>query len=120
MTIKKQPIIEGDVDTSSSITVVGNFDEYKDFKMDPKGYFLIRLNRNEGLIEAAHCTEINKVDVILKGKIPQDVYTEAVKRDLIGNLDHAAYFGKELEKAYIAMRRALKYVQDEDLVFNRD
>ena len=38
-----------------------------------------------------------------------------VKRKLISRLDHAAYLGKEIEKALIALKYRLSYVQDEDL-----
>ena len=30
-------------------------------------------------------------------------------------MEHAAYLGKELEKAYLALKHDLEYVQDEEL-----
>ena len=35
--------------------IQGKFDEYKDFKLDPAGYFLVRINKETKEIEAAHC-----------------------------------------------------------------
>jgi len=37
------------------------------------------------------------------------------KRGLISRLDHAAYLGKEIEKAMVALRNNLHYTQDEEL-----
>ncbi len=117
MPFKKQPIRKNKADSSTAKIVSGKFDKYKDFKMDTKGYFLIRLNRKKKIIEAGHCSKLgNKVDIIITGRTPQEIYTEAIKRNLIGNLEHAAYLGKELEIAYIALKKGLEYEQDEELM----
>ena len=99
--------------------VQGHYDELKDWKYDPKGYFLIRINRKTGEIEAAHCRRNNIVEKIIKGKKPQDIYFAACELGLISRTDHAAYFGKELEKAYLALKYNLKYVQDDELDMNK-
>ena len=49
------------------------------------------------------------------GKDAGTLYDKIIKEKLISRMDHAAYLGKELEKAYIALKNKLKYVQDEDL-----
>jgi len=103
--------------------VEGRYDHYKDFTLDPKGYFLIRVNRELGLLEMAHCDnhwkpsfkEPNRIQLVIRGKTPNDVYWEACKRGLVSRLDHAAYLGKELEKAFVALQLGIDYVQDEDL-----
>jgi dihydropteroate synthase len=83
------------------------------WRMDPKGYFLIRVNEKLGKIEAAFCDiKENKVRVIIRGDNPVEVYTAMLKEDLISLLDHAADIGVELEKAYIAMKEGKKYTQD--------
>ncbi|MDH5199722.1 MAG: DUF4346 domain-containing protein, partial [Candidatus Bathyarchaeota archaeon] len=43
------------------------------------------------------------------------VYQTIIRRGLVGNLDHAAYLGKELTKAGVALRLGRSYVQDEPL-----
>ncbi|MHC1600732.1 MAG: DUF4346 domain-containing protein [Candidatus Nezhaarchaeales archaeon] len=45
------------------------------------------------------------------------MYDELIRRGLITTLDHAAYIGKELYKAELALRIGKSYVQDEDLDF---
>ncbi len=95
--------------------VQGKYDDVQDWVMDLKGYFLIRVNKETGNLELAHCRKNNIIEVKIIGKRPQDVYFEAIKRNLISRLDHAAYIGKELEKAYLALKLGKEYVQDEEL-----
>jgi len=83
------------------------------WKMDPKGYFLIRVNKELGKIEAAFCDyKENKVRIIIRGDAPMEVYTAMLKEDLVANLDHAMDLGVELEKAYRALKTGKKYTQD--------
>ena len=51
----------------------------------------------------------------LSGKSAEDLYNEILKRKLLFRLDHAAYLGKELAKAEIALALGKNYVQDEEL-----
>ncbi|MEK6897864.1 MAG: hypothetical protein AABX28_00735 [Nanoarchaeota archaeon] len=83
------------------------------WKPDMKGYFLIRVNEELKKIEAAFCDyKENKVRIIIRGNTPMEVYTAMLKENLIGELDHAADVGVELEKAYIALKTGKKYTQD--------
>ncbi|HDN83347.1 MAG TPA: dihydropteroate synthase-like protein [Candidatus Altiarchaeales archaeon] len=51
----------------------------------------------------------------LKGKNAKELYLEIIAQGFIKELSHAAYLGKELEKAEIALKLGRSYVQDEDL-----
>ncbi|HIK00076.1 TPA: DUF4346 domain-containing protein [archaeon] len=82
---------------------------------DPRGYFLIRINRKKKEIEVGFCERGNIVQVIITGKKPEEIYYAIFKEGLVTKFDHAAYLGKELEKAYIALKTGAKYVQDSDL-----
>ena len=83
------------------------------WRLDPKGYFLVRVNKELGKIEAAFCDlKENKVRIIIRGDNPMEVYTAILKENLISMLDHAADIGVELEKAYIALKTGKKYTQD--------
>jgi tetrahydromethanopterin S-methyltransferase subunit A len=95
--------------------IKGEYHPIKDWKMDKKGYFLIRINRRKKIIELGHCKKDNVIEVVVQGKTPQAVYFNACKMKLLSRLDHAAYLGKELEKAYLALKYRLDYVQDEEL-----
>lgn len=91
-------------------TIEGHYDEIKDFRYDKNGYFLIRINNNK--IEAGHCLKNNEIDFIIKGKKAQDVYKEIINHKLVSRLDHAAYLGKELKKAELALKNKTKYMQE--------
>ena len=99
--------------------VEGNYDEIKDFKLDPDGYFLIKLDRKNKKIVVGFCKEDNNILVKIIGNKPADIYQEVLKRGLIKRADHAAYLGKECQKAYIALHYNLDYVQDEELNINK-
>ncbi|QQG38635.1 MAG: DUF4346 domain-containing protein [Candidatus Woesearchaeota archaeon] len=101
--------------SKDSETVECNYDEIKDYKYDPKGYFLIRINKEKKQLEAAYCRQDNKVLKVFTGKKPQDIYYAVCKLGLVSHYDHAAYLGKELEKAFLALKYNLDYIQDEEL-----
>ena len=95
--------------------VEGYYDEIKDFRLDEVGYFLIKVDRENKKIVVGFCKESNNIIVKISGNKPSDIYHEALKRGLITRLDHAAYLGKECQKAYIALQNNLDYIQDDEL-----
>ena len=98
-----------------AVQIKGHYHKYDDWTMDPKGYVLIRVNREEEQLEVGFCKENNVIDILRTGRVPQDIYYEASKRNLLSRPEHYAYLGKELEKAYLALKNNLHYVQDEEL-----
>lgn len=82
---------------------------------DPNGYFLIRINREKQIIEVGHCLKNNQVITLIKGKTPESIMYKIINQGYISLLDHAAYLGKELEKAFIALKYDLDYCQDSEL-----
>ncbi len=103
------------IDISEMEEVEGRYDEMRDWAIDPIGYFLIRINKDKNRVEAAYCPKTNKITVMITGNTPQDIFFKAISMGLISRLDHAAYLGKELEKAFLALRYNLKYEQDSKL-----
>ena len=91
-------------------------EEDQSFDWDRAGWFKIEIDRERGLIIAAHFPHGGSdADVIIKGKEAREIYQTIIRRRLISKLDHAAYLGKELEKAETALRLGRSYVQDERL-----
>ena len=83
------------------------------WRLDPRGYFLIRINEDLEKLEAAFCDlKENKVRKVIRGDTPTEVYTAILKEELVTMLDHAADIGVELQKAYIALKEGKKYIQD--------
>ncbi|MBS3153137.1 DUF4346 domain-containing protein [Candidatus Woesearchaeota archaeon] len=98
--------------------IKAEYNDLKEFVMDKKGYFLIRVNKEKQRVEVAHCSEINKIDVMVYGTNPLEIYMTIIKKDLIENMGHAAYLGREIQKACTALKHNLEYVQDDELKIN--
>lgn len=107
---------------SSTVTLSKNFselaakyDDAKEFVLDPKGYFLIKVDRKKGLIEVGFCKSRNIIEIKIAGKKALDIYMTILREKIIDRTDHAAYLGRELAKAEIALENNLTYVQDDPL-----
>ena len=92
-------------------------DHYKEWHPDPKGYFLIRVNDTKNRIEAGFCTYKHIITKIIYGNNAIDIYNTLLKRKLVTRLEHAAYLGKELYKAELALKYGKKYRQEFPLKF---
>ena len=107
---KQKPKLSEDVKI-----IKGAYHIYRDWKMDPSGYFLIRANKKKRQLELAFCKKDNVIEVLITGDTPQELYHTAIQNGLLSDLEHAAYLGKELEKAYLCLKSGKEYVQDEEL-----
>jgi dihydropteroate synthase len=106
--------------------------------LDPNGYFIIYVDREAGLICAKHYTNIindrglavdpetGKV-IPAKGKVTRTsttLFTGRTAKEVcvklfehtqpcpVGMFDHAAYLGRELVRAEIALLSGAEYIQD--------
>jgi len=93
-------------------SIKATYDPETEWKQDPKGYFLIKIEDNEII---AIFYKDNKPAIEIKGKQSKEVYNTLIREDLVSSLQHAAYLGKELGKAEMALRHKLSYVQDTKL-----
>jgi len=80
--------------------------------LDPKGYFLVRVNKQARQIEVGHCTINHRLVRIIKGKTPEEIMYKIIDNKYVSLMDHAAYLGKELEKAFLSLKLGFEYVQD--------
>lgn len=104
--------------TDHAEEVGAEYDDSKEFQLDKEGYFLIRVDEKNKNIEVGFCREPNKVSLKVTGKKPIDIYHMIInKKKLNIRKDHCAYLGRELQKAYIALKKGIKYVQDDELKF---
>ena len=102
---KNEDIVGIEVKEEGVKEVKAEYDDAKDFIIDNAGYFLIRLDRNNKNIEIAFCNEKNKVVLKVTGKKPIDIYQTILNKENIDiRKDHAAYLGRELQKAYLALK----------------
>ena len=105
-------------EASDTVLIHAQYDDLKEFVLDPVGYFLIRILPATKEIEVALCGEKNIIVKKVIGKIPLEIYQTCIKNNLLSRHDHAAYLGRELQKAFIALQQGLPYVQDDELVFS--
>ena len=103
--------------------LIAKYDKIKDWKMDPKGYFLIAVHKEKNLIRVGYCTfnkskkkpDHNMVAEIV-GKTAIEIVNSLIREKYISSLQHAADMGIELHKAELALKYNLEYIQDKDLI----
>ena len=77
----------------------------RDYKwvQDPVGYFTIKVFPKENCVKVRFHNNKHKVLHTISGKRVNDILGKIFKMDLVSRLDHAAYLGKELQKAFLAL-----------------
>ena len=90
--------------------------------MDPKGYFLIAVNKKKKIIKVGYCkftktgnTLVNDLVAEVKGKTAIEIVNTLIREKFISTLQHAADMGIELNKAELSVKYGFEYVQDKDL-----
>lgn len=83
------------------------------WKLDPAGPIRIgivpdRIKGKGGLIIAEH------EKAVVSGENAGEILDTLLEMDLVSRLDHAAYLGRELEKAELALRFSRSYAQDDN------
>lgn len=81
-------------------------------KLDKKGYFVIIPDKNKKEITVEYYSNDNTLLGIMKGKTSRDIYLTIIEKEWISSLSHAAYLGKELARAELAIKSDLNYIQD--------
>ncbi len=80
--------------------------------LDPSGFFIIYPKKEENRICLEHYRADGTLNEIIHGEDPILIASIAIERNLVSRLDHAAYLGRELEKAYLSMCYGFQYIQD--------
>jgi tetrahydromethanopterin S-methyltransferase subunit A len=79
-------------------------------KLDKAGYFVV--NIENGVILVEHYSYKEKLLRIIEGQDARSIYLTIVRNGWVSKLDHAAYVGKELNKAELSIQHGFKYLQD--------
>ena len=105
--------------------IVAKYDKLKDWKMDPKGYFLIGIDKKNKNIQVGYCkftrlgnSPVNDMVATVKGKTAIEIVNTLIKESFISSLQHAADMGIELQKAELSLKYGYKYIQDKDLIID--
>lgn len=93
-----------------------------DWLPDPKGFFVILIDKERGQIMVEHF-QGNKLTQKIIGNSAEEISKTIANLDLIGDFqqtkEHAMYLGRELQKAEIALKNALDYEQDDEIKFKK-
>ena len=124
----KNDIIQGrwyKINKKIKTKLIAKYHKIKDWKMDPKGYFLIVVDKNEKFIKVGYCkftklgnNPVNDMVAEIKGKTAIELVNTLIREKFISSLQHAADMGIELHKAELSLKYGFKYIQDKDLVID--
>lgn len=121
----KQEYIQGKwwkINNNIKKNIFAEYDRIKEWVIDPKGYFLIKIDRKNNLIRVGYCkfskkendSTHNMIAEII-GKTAIEIVNTLIKNNFISSLQHAADMGIELQKAELALKYNFEYIQDKDL-----
>ena len=106
--------------------IVAKYHKIKDWKMDPKGYFLIAVDNQEKCIKVGYCkftklgnNPVNDMVAEVKGETAIEIVNTLIREEYISTLQHAADMGIELHKAELSLKHGFKYIQDKDLFIDK-
>ena len=102
--------------------LLAKYHKIKDWKMAPKEYFLIGVDKKKNFIKVGYCkfnrlgnSPINDMVAIVKGKTAIEIVNTLIREKFISTLQHAADMGIELHKAELSLKYGFKYIKANDL-----
>ena len=123
--MSKKELIQGrwfKINKNIEKEIINKYHKIHDWVIDPSGYFLIDIDRENNLLKAGYCkfnqidkSQINDMVAIVSGKTAIEIVNTLIREKYISSLQHAADMGIELCKAELALKHNLKYTQDKDL-----
>ena len=127
--MNKNKVIKGrwhNINKKIKKRLVARYHKIKDWKMDPKGYFLIRVDKKKKIIQVGYCkftkignSPINDMVAVIKGKTAIEIVNTLIREKFVSTLQHAADMGIELHKAELSLKYGFKYIQDKDLYIDK-
>ena len=127
--MRKNKVIKGrwhNINKKIKKRLVARYHKIKDWKMDPKGYFLIRIDKKKKIIQVGYCkftrlgnAPINDMVAVVKGKTAIEIVNTLIREKFISTLQHAADMGIELHKAELSLKYGFNYIQDKDLFIDK-
>ncbi len=81
-------------------------------ELDRAGYLVIIVQRDRGVIVAEHYDYDHTLTGVIEGTDARSIYWTAIEKAWVSQLTHAAYLGKELARAELALTLVFDYVQD--------
>ena len=90
------------------------------FEHDPKGFFVIHIDKKKNKKIVEHFDNVKKANSVVTGKLTkifegtdaEEISKKITEEGLVSQLSHAAYLGRELQRAETALRIDAEYVQE--------
>ena len=124
----KKNIIKGrwyNINKKIKQKIKAKYHRIRDWRMDPRGYFLINVDRKKKLIMVGYCkfsklgnSPVHDMVAIIKGKTAIEIVNTLIRKNFISTLQHAGDMGIELHKAEVSLKYGFKYTQDKELKLN--
>ena len=95
--------------------ITASYESRREWVQDSLGFFTIKPYPGEGIIRVRYYNAKHQLAAEIEGKTAEEIYNTICREKLVSSLPHAAYLGSELQKAEIAMKKNLPYVQDDPL-----
>jgi tetrahydromethanopterin S-methyltransferase subunit A len=86
--------------------------EPKRLTLDKAGYFVVYPDARSKRLVVEHYSNQGVLNCVLEGAATGALYSEAIERQLLTRLDHAAYLGRELARAEASLLDGTPFVQD--------
>ena len=130
LNMKNNQVIQGrwyKINKKIKKKIIAKYHKIKDWRMDPKGYFLIAIDKNKKIIRVGYCkfsklgnSPIHDMVAEVKGKTAIEIVNTLIKEKFISTLQHAADMGIELHKAEMSLKCGFKYVQDKEIKIKKN
>ena len=121
----KKNIIKGrwyNINKKIKQKIKAKYHRIRDWKMDPRGYFLINVDPKKKFIMVGYCkfsklgnSPVHDMVAIIKGKTAIEIVNTLIRKNFISTLQHAGDMGIELHKAEVSLKYGFKYTQDKEL-----
>lgn len=84
-------------------------------QLDRAGFLIIHPKPEANWIFVEHYKNTGEPTCVVEGSEPARLCAELIERGLVTQLDHAAYLGRELERAKLSMQLGFRFAQDRAL-----
>ena len=98
---------------------IDNYTPIKKFIPDPRGNFIISLDRENKNLTLSHYSPDQKKMREFCGKSAIELYQKILLHDSISTPTHIADISCEMQKAEIALKEGIVYIQDQPLDFSK-
>ena len=111
--LRRQPIQPYEAGLKVDMIEIQEAKPARRLKLDPEGYFVIMVMKDkENPLLVEHYSNDGILKNMIEGEDSASICATLIEKKLVSQLDHAAYLGRELAKAELALRMDAKFTQD--------